>query len=308
MADISSNLLPIFIAEAEEKLGILEQCFATMKAGEPCTKEALENAFRAAHSIKGTAALIKLPATSSVAKRLEDTLEEYLENGVMASPAEAKALRFAFDQLVQLVKKVAAGEKEPANIPAVVECMLNSALQEEGQAEPPEKLRPGEENAIEGSREKPQSPEPQRQPARLAAGTERQLGAGGKNAADEQAPEEVKPEISCCHFRVARRDFHLPIGNMVEIADIPEITYLPMAPPYIRGLANLRGEVMPIVDLGILHDTPSAFNREWHLIVAMARGERLAFLAEGIPNLSPEAHGEMLDVVEFIRHYGVKSA
>jgi purine-binding chemotaxis protein CheW len=41
----------------------------------------------------------------------------------------------------------------------------------------------------------------------------------------------------------------LPIAAVREIVRIPQITAVPNAPDYIEGVINLRGQIIPVVDL-----------------------------------------------------------
>ncbi len=41
----------------------------------------------------------------------------------------------------------------------------------------------------------------------------------------------------------------MPVGAVREIRGVTPATPLPDAPPYVRGVINLRGQVMPVIDL-----------------------------------------------------------
>ncbi len=56
-------------------------------------------------------------------------------------------------------------------------------------------------------------------------------------------------EIQVVGFRIGRETFGLPISIVREIVRVPEITSVPNAPDYIEGVINLRGRIIPIVDL-----------------------------------------------------------
>lgn len=43
--------------------------------------------------------------------------------------------------------------------------------------------------------------------------------------------------------------FALPILQVREILEPSEVTRVPMAPPWFLGLANLRGQILPVIDL-----------------------------------------------------------
>ena len=56
-------------------------------------------------------------------------------------------------------------------------------------------------------------------------------------------------ELQVVGFRIGRETFGLPISIVREIVRVPEITSVPNAPNYIEGVINLRGRIIPIVDL-----------------------------------------------------------
>ena len=56
-------------------------------------------------------------------------------------------------------------------------------------------------------------------------------------------------ELQVVGFRIGRETFGLPISLVREIVRVPEITSVPNAPDYIEGVINLRGRIIPIVDL-----------------------------------------------------------
>lgn len=50
-------------------------------------------------------------------------------------------------------------------------------------------------------------------------------------------------------FKLNQEYYGLPIEKVVSIEKIGEITRIPNAPDYIKGVINLRGEVIPVVNL-----------------------------------------------------------
>jgi len=59
----------------------------------------------------------------------------------------------------------------------------------------------------------------------------------------------MEKEIQVVGFRIGRETFGLPIALVREIVRVPEITSVPNAPDYIEGVINLRGRIIPVVDL-----------------------------------------------------------
>ncbi|MGH9760083.1 MAG: chemotaxis protein CheW [Blastocatellia bacterium] len=56
-------------------------------------------------------------------------------------------------------------------------------------------------------------------------------------------------DIQIVGFRIGRETFGLPISLVREIVRVPEITSVPNAPDYVEGVINLRGRIIPVVDL-----------------------------------------------------------
>jgi len=51
-------------------------------------------------------------------------------------------------------------------------------------------------------------------------------------------------------FRLGEEEYAVPILQIQEIVRLPEkITFVPNTPDFIEGVMNLRGEILPIVDL-----------------------------------------------------------
>jgi len=63
------------------------------------------------------------------------------------------------------------------------------------------------------------------------------------------ASPPTKHALDYLSFRVGEQDFCLDINSVREIRSGSPVTPLPHAPDYMRGVINLRGTVLPIMDL-----------------------------------------------------------
>ncbi|MHB1558249.1 MAG: chemotaxis protein CheW [Isosphaeraceae bacterium] len=76
--------------------------------------------------------------------------------------------------------------------------------------------------------------------------------AGSRNAPTaEGAPRhgDASPVIQLVGFRLDNEDYAIAITRIQEIILMKPITRLPQVPDFIEGLINLRGSVIPIVNL-----------------------------------------------------------
>jgi purine-binding chemotaxis protein CheW len=56
-------------------------------------------------------------------------------------------------------------------------------------------------------------------------------------------------EIQLVVFRLASAEYGVPIHQVQEINRLTDITKLPQTPWFMEGVINLRGKVIPVVDL-----------------------------------------------------------
>jgi purine-binding chemotaxis protein CheW len=77
-------------------------------------------------------------------------------------------------------------------------------------------------------------------------------------------------------FALAQEEFGLEIIKVREIIGYIEVTAVPQTPPYIRGVINLRGQVIPVIDLRMRFGMDAAeVSEETCIIVAeIAEGAR----------------------------------
>jgi purine-binding chemotaxis protein CheW len=64
-------------------------------------------------------------------------------------------------------------------------------------------------------------------------------------------------EIQLVVFRLGREDYGTSILQVQEIKRMMEITRVPHAPEFIKGVINLRGSVLPVLDLKQRLELPS---------------------------------------------------
>jgi purine-binding chemotaxis protein CheW len=61
--------------------------------------------------------------------------------------------------------------------------------------------------------------------------------------------KKVKKVIQVVVVRLIDEDYGIPILQVQEIINMPVITHIPNMPDFIEGIINLRGKIVPILDL-----------------------------------------------------------
>jgi len=80
-----------------------------------------------------------------------------------------------------------------------------------------------------------------------------------------------------CTFRLGGILLGLPVSEVQEIVRSSHITPVPPAPPLVKGLVNLRGQVMPAIDLRWRLGNERG-NREPGIHVILSHGNELISL------------------------------
>jgi purine-binding chemotaxis protein CheW len=127
-----------------------------------------------------------------------------------------------------------------------------------------------------------------------------------KPARDEQATIEETEHLAT--FQLDREEYGLPVRLVQEIIRVSEITQVPRAPRAIKGVINLRGRVIPVIDLrsqlGLGEVEPGRATR---IVVVTFEGRLLGLLVDSasqvlrVPVSSIEAAPE--EVVEIDSNY-----
>jgi purine-binding chemotaxis protein CheW len=59
----------------------------------------------------------------------------------------------------------------------------------------------------------------------------------------------MEKDLQVVGFRIGNETFGVRIGAVREIVRVPEITAVPSAPETVEGVINLRGKIIPVMDL-----------------------------------------------------------
>ncbi len=57
-------------------------------------------------------------------------------------------------------------------------------------------------------------------------------------------------------FRIGKESYGIGIRHVIEIIELQPISAVPDMPAYVKGVINLRGRVIPIIDLRLRFDLP----------------------------------------------------
>ncbi len=94
-------------------------------------------------------------------------------------------------------------------------------------------------------------------------------------------------------FYLADEEYGLEILKVHEIIGMLPITRVPRTPDFIRGVINLRGKVIPIVDLRQKFGMPSSERADACIIVVQVRGVSIGIMVDRVSEVLNIATGDI---------------
>ncbi|HBB66277.1 MAG: chemotaxis protein CheW [Elusimicrobia bacterium GWA2_56_46] len=98
-------------------------------------------------------------------------------------------------------------------------------------------------------------------------------------------------------FSLSSEEYGVPITQIQEIIRLPEITRIPGMPGFIEGVINLRGRIIPVIDLrgrfGLEQKERTEKNR---IVVADAGGQTVGLVVDGVSEVL-QISGEQIDPI-----------
>jgi len=81
--------------------------------------------------------------------------------------------------------------------------------------------------------------------------------------------EEVTDVNSYLSFKLGKEEFALHVSKVLNILEMTRITEVPKAPVYMKGVINLRGMVLPVIDTRLKFGLTETVSTEKTCIVVM---------------------------------------
>ena len=117
---------------------------------------------------------------------------------------------------------------------------------------------------------------------------------GPQDDSRDEADKEPRRELLT--FRLGEAHFGVWIDEVLEIVEPPPISRLPLPTREVAGVTSIRGEVIPVLDLGVrLLDVPAARPGRMVLVRHDLSGSLVALLVDEVETLVAVAERDLRD-------------
>lgn len=94
-------------------------------------------------------------------------------------------------------------------------------------------------------------------------------------------------EIQLVVFKLGREEYGISILQVQEIKRMTEITRVPHSPDYIKGVMNLRGSVLPVIDLKKrLNLPPQEYNDDTRIIIIKVEDITVGMIVDAVSEVT----------------------
>ncbi len=124
-----------------------------------------------------------------------------------------------------------------------------------------------------------------------------------KTESEKNAISENQVNLAC--FEADGRIYALDVSQVREIVRYQEATPLPMAPTLIEGVIDLRGAVIPVIDLGrLLGGTPTRATNLARIVILDFDGLVVGLCVQGATDVLSLDVSDLEDVPDLAAHTG----
>lgn len=105
-------------------------------------------------------------------------------------------------------------------------------------------------------------------------------------------------------FHLGEEEFAIQVQKVREIMGVQDITQVPQTPPHVKGVINLRGKVIPVVDLRLKFSMPAKeYTQRTCIIVVQVASERgtvlMGIVVDGVAEVVQVAGTDVEDTPSF---------
>jgi len=104
-------------------------------------------------------------------------------------------------------------------------------------------------------------------------------------------------------FKLAEQEYGLQLTNVVEIIRMIAITRIPEPEDKVEGIINLRGEIVPLIDLRKFLGLPARpYTLNTHIVIVRVNGKTIGLVVDSVTKVLPVARENIKPPRQIVPH------
>jgi purine-binding chemotaxis protein CheW len=105
-------------------------------------------------------------------------------------------------------------------------------------------------------------------------------------------------------FKLGKEEFGIQVMHVREIMGVQDVTAVPGTPPHLKGVINLRGKIIPVVDLRLKFNFPETpFTQTTCIVVVQVQQEgdyaMIGLIVDGVSEVLNLSAADIEDAPDF---------
>mgnify|MGYP001591631553 FL=1 len=129
-----------------------------------------------------------------------------------------------------------------------------------------------------------------------------QAAAEAEKEKDQETDKALLEEVGDQYltFQLAEEDYGIDILRVQEIRGWDEVTRLPNAPEYVRGVVNIRGTIVPVYDLRLKFSMPFREYTKNTVVIVIRTETHKGSKSVGVvvDAVADVLHGHLIDITQ----------
>lgn len=128
-----------------------------------------------------------------------------------------------------------------------------------------------------------------------------------RQASEPAEGEKGQQEIQLACFRVGEEMYAIDIRRIKEIIRLQKLTPIPNAPPFIEGVFNLRGAVIPVLDLRKrFGQAKGAAQKKERILICTFSGKIIGLQVDDVTEVRRYSRKEVHPAPHFLKGQGTE--
>ncbi len=292
MDDFEKELKLDFILEAFKILAELEKAFLLLENNK--TSDLMDEIFRHVHTLKGSSRGVGFGDLAEFTHEMESFILKIKQGTLPISDSVVSALLQCNDHLTTMIKLLdmdLTSRFDSSEIIAKINNVSNGSPEVAEIKIPVAEVEPiqlsEEEISVEVSEEVADLEAPTAEIIPLTT-----VSDHGETVIDRTSTEKVL----FVEFSMGEENYAIPISKTKEMISIPKTTIVPNMPKYFIGIVNLRGEIIPIIDLRVKFGITPIKNKGESVIILDMNGSYIGIIVDCINKVLSVSYSELGEV------------
>lgn len=302
MEDFEKELKLDFLLEAFKILTELEKAFLQLENDKTNT-ELMDEIFRHVHTLKGSSRAVGFGDLAEFTHEMESFIIKIKQGTLLVTDSVVSGLLQCNDHLTMMIKLLDMdldSRFDSSEIVATIKNINNDTAKDTPVHKAPEEHVEPIQAPIQEIAEK-EIPSAETSVEPVIDDHEDKIAEliplrADRNYTEPPIDRQSTVKVLFVEFSMGDENYAIPISKTKEMISVPKTTIIPNLPKYVIGIVNLRGVIIPIIDLRVKFGITPVKNKGESVIILDINGSYVGIIVDSINKVISVSYSELGEV------------